>query len=438
VELLVRVVPLFFVLQFLWSYYRTCWSKGYKLDVWHISLGQMLVVIVLMQPFARSSLNVFALGPINVLHMQPFVTPAALISDLGYVFVLIGGGAWRVRLGVGLRRTSSALLNGPVRLSLMILSSRRLMLVMTAFTLALMLGVLTVYFRMAGFGFDLSGVEIQAPTLRPVAQLSGFLGMLMAGYLLERFLVTRERSMLVLALCVSGLLLFYGSRTVVLGAAMNAAVVYLVFLRKRLRLSIMAIAMFLVLLFSSLLGALRSGTYSFLSSLERLGVYIAYGNSFSDLRDFAVILSYWNHKYLYGVTYVAGFVSFVPRFLLPFRDKYAIGVVTATMAGFLPTEHPGLRVGTFGEAYLNFGLLGVAALGLLIGCLLRLLDMRVKQELRVNAKPTLLTYSYFMLTLISSFVSSSVVGSAIYSTLIFFGLCWLMIRVSRLLGFPLA
>jgi oligosaccharide repeat unit polymerase len=196
--------------------------------------------------------------------------------------------------------------------------------------------------------------------------------------------------------------------------------------------------MFVVLLVSSLLGALRSGTFSLLGSIERLGVNMAYGNTFSDLRDFAVILSYWNHKYLYGATYVAGVVAFVPRFLLPFRDKYAIGVVTATMAGFLPTEHPGLRVGTFGEAYLNFGLLGVAALGLLIGCLLRLLDMRVKQELRIHAKPTLLTYSYFMLTLISTFFTSSVVGSAMYSTLIFFGLCWLMVRVSRLLGFPLA
>ena len=50
-------------------------------------------------------------------------------------------------------------------------------------------------------------------------------------------------------------------------------------------------------------------------------------------------------------------------------------------AGIDPTNHPGLRPGYFGEAYFNFGLLGVLAVGLILGIFGRLADTEAKRAL---------------------------------------------------------
>jgi hypothetical protein len=92
-----------------------------------------------------------------------------------------------------------------------------------------------------------------------------------------------------------------------------------------------------------------------------------YGNTFSDLRDFAWVLSSWNHKPFYGKTYASAFISFIPTTYSSFRTKWGIGRVTAKLGGFVPKFHPGLRPGAFGEPYLNFGIPGVILMGILLG-----------------------------------------------------------------------
>jgi hypothetical protein len=52
-----------------------------------------------------------------------------------------------------------------------------------------------------------------------------------------------------------------------------------------------------------------------------------------------------------------------------------------TTVGLDPAVHPGLRPGTFGESYFNFGLLGVVAVGLLLGLASRRVDLDVKRAL---------------------------------------------------------
>ena len=131
---------------------------------------------------------------------------------------------------------------------------------------------------------------------------------------------------------------------------MLSVMVAFIRLGRRIRLWWLIGGVAALLSISVLLDGLREPVFSLSQTIGTFGLKTLYGNSFSDIRDFALILSFWNGEHFLGLTYLAGIFAFIPRFLSPFRDTWALGVVTARMAGFLPTEHPGLRVGMFGRS----------------------------------------------------------------------------------------
>jgi oligosaccharide repeat unit polymerase len=91
----------------------------------------------------------------------------------------------------------------------------------------------------------------------------------------------------------------------------------------------------------------------------------------TEVNDLAWVLSEWNHHWYLGATWLAG-VWPVPATMSTFKDTYVLSSVTKDVAG-IPREAGGggLRISMFGEAYLNFGYLGVIALGLAFGVLVR-------------------------------------------------------------------
>jgi hypothetical protein len=106
-------------------------------------------------------------------------------------------------------------------------------------------------------------------------------------------------------------------------------------------------------------------------SLVSFIVSIFYGNSFSDLRDFAWIMSNWDGTLLLGKTYLAGFLGFIPSFLFPLRQQWNLGPETLKLSGVYVTDpthiHPGLRGTYLAEAYLNFGILGLLGISIFVG-----------------------------------------------------------------------
>jgi hypothetical protein len=205
---------------------------------------------------------------------------------------------------------------------------------------------------------------------------------------------------------------------------------------RRLNLAVLGICIMGAFFLAFFLDALRRPNFSIARVVSGLALNIFYGNSFSDTRDFAVILSFWDGHYFLGKTYLAGLLAFVPRFLSSFRDTWALGVVTATMAGFSPKEHAGLRVGMFGEAFFNFGLLAVVLLGLCTGAATRLVDLRVKQSIAALPESGVRAYSYFVILYTVSVASNSTGASAFYSVLLVFFISWLMLRLFRFLKLP--
>ncbi len=429
---LTYAIAILFGLQFLWSYYWNCYRKGYTMDVWHLSLLNMAFIIHFMLPFSRSDLNRISLGA-SLERAQDHVTQAYLISALGYAAILAGGSLWRVHMGMGLRRGFARFLELPARGPLLLLRRPGLLLIHGVIALSLIAAVLLYYFSVDGFGFNLRGLLLVIPALRPVAQFAAFYSVLIGSLCLARYTVYRERSMLIVVLLIVGGLQFYGERSNLLALTLLAVTTGLLKAGRRVRLWWLVGGAVSLLFLSMLLNAVRQPNFSLTLVLARFGLETFYGNSFSDTRDFALVLSFWDGQHFYGLTYLAGLLAFIPRALSPFRDHWAIGVVTATMAGFSPTEHPGLRPGVFGEAYLNFGLVGVVLAGVLMGSCIRFVDLRMKQALAKLPSKSLKVFSYYILFTFTAALQISSGASAAYTVTLIFLISWVLVKFANFL-----
>ena len=114
--------------------------------------------------------------------------------------------------------------------------------------------------------------------------------------------------------------------------------------------------------------------------------------------------------------------AFVPRFASQFRDTWGLGVVTASTVGFDPQVHPGLRPGYFGEGFFNFGLFGVVVVGLMLGIVVRRVDLDVKSSF-ASSRPSMMKAfaSTMLLGIAGSFaVSAGFSGLYILAGVYFF------------------
>ena len=173
-----------------------------------------------------------------------------------------------------------------------------------------------------------------------------------------------------------------------------------------------------------ILVSIRSNTSFNLYAMFR---EIILGNTFSDMRDGAYILSGYDKLFgeqlLYGKTLIADILSFIPSAISPFMVEWRWGRFTTEML-FGMSDHFGLRGGNVMEAYLNFGVLGViffaAAQGVLNGFLEKAYyyNYYVKDN-RGDSKSagcTMLT-----LTCFSSLSNLITISSAVYNIYV----CWI-------------
>jgi oligosaccharide repeat unit polymerase len=404
------------------------------MDVWHFSLALNVFTIHVMLPFSRSNLNIIALGPILLAKAQQHVNESYFISAFGYFWLLVGGNLWRVHLGLNLRKRASQWLEYPTKGSLLLLQSGRLLLLHGLLASLILAGVLAYYFRASGFGFNLRGLLLVRPQLRPIAQFGAFYSVLMCSYCLARFYLYRELFLLLPISMMLTELLFFGERANFLGIATLPIMGLFIIKGRKIKLTTIATGFLLGLSFAMVMDALRGGGgFSVARVLGGFGFNIFFGNSFSDTRDFALVLGYWDRHFLLGKTYLAALMAFIPRVLSSFRDQWSYGVVTASIVGFDPKEHPGLRIGIFGEAYINFGLPAVLLLGLFVGAVQRLIDLRMKQCALIypNSDPRI--YSYLAMGMLIGVAEISGGASQFYSIILIFIASWVTIEIAKFL-----
>jgi len=186
----------------------------------------------------------------------------------------------------------------------------------------------------------------------------------------------RRANLWVLAGVLVGLAVLTGARIVVFGGLASLAFVALGYrsLRRELdgkRVAALVPVGLLVLLLIFYLGDVRQGRYNLLLTTANFGAQFFYGANFSDLRDFAWLLAFWDGDWFLGRTQLAGFLGFIPAVPSRFRTDWGWGRVSVEMVGIgfrdTPGAHPGLRPGAFGELYMNFGPVAVIIGGLLLG-----------------------------------------------------------------------
>lgn len=324
--------------------------------------------ILLQYPFTFSPANALATGIPAFNSYQDYIDHALLICLAGMASFGLSFAIWSKR----------ARPNWPVLFVARALSAWSHSGLLWGTSLA----VIGLFFFLSGAG--LLGAEgmrhraMESPVLRPIYNVAATILPLLIAIVL---LVASEKGRAVLwTLAVLLLLpaLLTGSRGVAFGGIMSFGLTVLGYhslrgtldLRRVARALPLAVVLLLVALY---LADLRVGQYDPLLTLASTGYDLFYGNNFSDLRDFAWVLAYWDGDWLGGRTQLAGLMGFVPAILSPFRTSWSWGRVSTDIVGLgtreVDSAHPGLRPGAFGEIYLNFGLIGVVVGGLLLGFL---------------------------------------------------------------------
>ena len=414
------------------SYYRKCYRRGFRIDFWYAQVFLLCVFPnMLMLPFARSELNVLVLG--RDLNAVTAVLPVVfLITMIGYLAVLAGSGLWRLQIGGGLRATAAKVLDVVPRCSLILMSSRSVLIFQTVMCLLLQAMILAVYFSQSGFAFDLRGFTFANPSLRPVALVISNYSIIIASHCLARYVDTKERMLLGCTLLLSFGLVFFGARGNILAIYLNVLICYVVMRRRKISLFRVIISAAVIPTVAFYLGNARAGEYSVSGLAGSIFFLLFYGNNFSDLRDFAWVYSAWNHVLWGGKTYLAAVMAFIPRFASHFRDTWGLGVATASTVGFDPQVHPGVRPGAFGEGFFNFGLLGVVAVGLLLGVVSRRVDSEVKLAFASSQPSMMKAFASTMLLGIAGAFAVSAGFSGIYVLVGVYLFSWFCLSVQRM------
>lgn len=385
-------ICVFSIIHFIHSYYKYCYKKGYKIDFWHFNIFlHFILPIHIMYPFAGSDFNIFSTGGSLIL-IQDFVPKAYILSTIGYLFTYIGFYFYDYGfLGVNLRGKVNSISWIGEKLIITTLKDKFIMILFSM--IIILASIICIIYAIYNFGlsFNLRGAFYSEDSLlKSFFNLWTALFTNISGLILIRYLYKKELIFLLVYIFISFFALFSGARSTLLFPFINSIIFYLIARKNKLKIKNVFFLGFVFLFLVFFLDRLRmKDTTNSLSVLYS----ILYGNSFSDLRDFAWILAYWDENILLGKSYLSAFISFVPRSISDFRSAYAFGVYTDLMIGFDPLLHPGLRPGRFGEVYLNFGVYGIIILGFIGGYIYRYADIKIKKYIEDDHTNYIYMYS---------------------------------------------
>lgn len=425
------LIDAFAILAFAISYYFNCYRRGYRIDIWHSQLFLLCVMpnMLMLSP-SKSELNFPILGKDFAAVVEALPT-VFLITLLGYFAMLVGGLTWNIRIGLGTRKLAKGVLDIVPRCSMMLMASRSILIFQAILCGILQVLILAVYFGHNGFGFDLREYTFANPSLRPVALFISGYSIAIASHCFARYIEKKERILLICTLLLTFGLIFFGARSNILGIYISVLLCYLVQLRDKVSLLKLTIMIAFIVMLGLYLGSVRSGQYSLSSFFQVLILVLLYGNTFSDLRDFTWVYALWNHQFWLGKTYLAALTAFVPRFASEFRDTWGLGVATATTLGLDPHVHPGVRPGYFGEGFFNFGLLGVVAVGIVLGVIIRRVDIDVKHALKPPRPSMMKAFASTAMLTVATAIAISGAFSGLYVLAGLYLFTWLCLQVQK-------
>jgi oligosaccharide repeat unit polymerase len=344
--------------------------------------------------------------------ISPYVDLAFFISILGYLSIWVG------RYVLDLTRGNFPLillfqLTSPI--SQVVennIKSKRAYLFIAFTALILGLIILTIQFREGCF-FNARSLFLKHPLLRPLFNLTVAIVSFSFSFLSLRYIQFQEKRCLKFISLLLLIALFFGMRALALSGLLFLFMQWVFYREGKCSLFKLLGLCFSLFFVASVLGNFREGNFNLLHTFSTLLFKFFYGNNFSDTRDFAWILAFWDEEYLYGKTYLAALISFIPRTFSALREEWSISMYTNALMGFDSDVMPGLRPGLFGEAFLNFSYPGVIIYGLLLGFSLRYADLKVKEHV-TKSKDIIKGYSCFFVYFLISHMSISANFWAVY------------------------
>jgi oligosaccharide repeat unit polymerase len=408
------------IIHFFSSWYRSYRKTGWKLDYWNLTmfLGYF-VPFLLMYPFAGSVLNVLAVGN-SIYGIQNYINQAYLISFVGYVSMYLGKYIFDVFLH---RNFINYFFILPIKNSMTTLFTyivqNKVVRNLTFLAFCLFLFIVLLMAFKSGQVLNPRAFFQSDNSIRPIYNLMTNLSGIISSLLIVRIFVYNKLSDKIIFGIYLAISMFIGSRGAIV-YPMIQLYTYYIFIKKSGKINLLKLvpAGLFMLFLVMYLDSLRDGDSSVINAVAKMAAKTFYGNSFSDLRDFAWVLSVWKGTYLYGKTYASAFISFIPSSFSDFRTQWGIGKVTATMVGFDPLEHPGLRPGLFGESFLNFGVFGVVFVGMILGYSYRYVDYYVRKAAATNDPMIAFTAGYSVLLIVNLPMTSGFFN--IYSGLLVF------------------
>ena len=238
--------------------------------------------------------------------------------------------------------------------------------------------IFVLSFGLIHFGSDIRVLLGINGFLRPVMNIvmSAYPTIVLIYFLLF-FQYRRKIDLYISVFLASGSILL-ASRSVVFSSLVSAFLFYSI--NRGRRISLLKVGLFGSFAFVGIfaLSFLRNGGLTGFNMTSLLDD-VLYGNTFSDTRDFAWVLGYWDGELLWGKTYAAGILSFIPSALSDFRQHWGMGRFTLITTGMYSDEafHGGLRCSIFGEPYFNFGIIGVIVISIIYGYYIEKVNCKV-------------------------------------------------------------
>lgn len=376
----IRVNPYIFAIDillaihFIYFWYVNYKRWGWKIDFWQLTMIRLfLFPLIILYPFIGSFKNQFYTSPAGFKILDPYLDKAYLLTLTGYISIYIGRYLYNLFRKRNLLDSFFNPIEKVIEKNIKNINSVTLINV-----IALLLFALIIYLQLGENNlFDPRGYFLRDGRIRPLYNLLLIFYPLAIAFTGVRLMNQPSGGRKLYFLFLLILSLFLGTRMGLMEPLMWLFVILGMYKIKYFTLK--KIALFgLVFIYSAfILLMLRSGNFSTTFFKE-----VFYGNSFSDVRDFALLLGSWDGNFLQGKTYLAGLISFIPRELSEFREAWALGKFTARITNYNPATFPGFRPGYFGEVFFNFGVTGVVFLGIISGYILRYLDVKMKESIK--------------------------------------------------------
>ncbi len=313
------LIDVLLVVHFFISWIRSAKKTKWKIDCWYLTLFlTFFPSLFLLYPFNGSIFNNVATMGLQY-RILPYIDLAFFISVLGYLSIWIGRYLFDFTRGNFPLIVLFQLAKPICRIVENNMKSKRICLLMGISAFIMGITILTIQFN-AGSLFNARGVFLSHPYLRPLFNLTVSIIPIAFSFFAARLIQFKEKIYLYFILILFLFTLFFGMRSLGLGALLGLFIQRIYYREGQcslIKLFGVCVGLFL---FAVALGQLREGSHD----LNIFPIFIdklCYGNNFSDTRDFAWILSCWDEEYLYGKTYLAALISFIPRVFSSIRGR---------------------------------------------------------------------------------------------------------------------